>query len=134
MRGLPCGFSSQVIGYIFQFIFKTQQMPIAHCIITSDCHAGSDDLVESWARESGQPSEHMTINVISSTRQYGNRYAVMATLWLPSIWSSSDISSLQLGLARALTNHFSLDSGEVHVITRIVNSGMVIEQGEEAQW
>lgn len=109
-------------------------MPIANCIVTSDCRPDSNNLIDLWANESGQPAEHMTINIITGTKQFGNRYPVMATLWLPSIWSRSDISSLQLGLATALAKYFNLTSSEVHVITRIVKSGMVVEDGEEIQW
>lgn len=109
-------------------------MPIANCIVTSGCQPDSSNLIELWADESGHSPEHMTVNIILCTKQCGNRYPVMATLWLPSIWPESDISSLQLGLAAALAKHFGLTSSEVHVITQIVNSGMVVEEGVEIQW
>jgi len=109
-------------------------MPIANCIVTKDCQPDSSNLIELWASESGQSSEHMTVNIISSTQQFGNRYAIMATLWLPSIWSIADISYLQSGLAKALAMYFNLAPSEIHVITQIVNSGMVVEKGQEIQW
>jgi hypothetical protein len=109
-------------------------MPIANCIVRSDCPQGSSNLVELWADESGQPSEHMTINIIFSDEQIGNKYGVMATLLLPSIWPGNDISLLQIGLAKALAKHFNLSLSEVHVATSIVTSGMVVEEGEEIQW
>ena len=108
-------------------------MPIANCIVTSGCQHGSSKLIELWASESGQSSENMTINLITSTRQFGNRYSVMATLWLPSIWSTSEASSLQIGLAKALAEYFNLVPDEVHVITQLFDSGMVVEE-EEMQW
>ena len=109
-------------------------MQIANCIITSDCRESTSNLIELWARESGQSSEHMTINLIVSNRQLGNQYAVTATLFLPSIWSSSDVSLLQLGLAKALATHFKLALSEVHVITSIISPGMVVESGQEIKW
>lgn len=109
-------------------------MPIANCIVTSDCEESTSNLIELWASESGQSSEHMTINLMVSNRQLGNKYAVMATLFLPSMWSSSDISLLQLGLAKALATHFKLALSEVHVITNIVNAGLVVESGQEIKW
>ncbi len=109
-------------------------MPIANCIVTTDCQHNSFDLVELWAKESGQSSEHMTINITTSTHQYGNKYTIMATLWLPSIWSKSNISSLQLGLAKALAYYFNIAPSEIHVITQIVESGNVVEGGKEIQW
>ena len=109
-------------------------MPIANCIVASGCQQGSSDLVELWANESGQPSEHMTVNIIFSHDQVGAKYGVMATLSLPSIWSDAGISQLQLGLAKALATHFDLSLSEVHVVTSVVTSGLVVEEGEEVHW
>ncbi|SFG11376.1 hypothetical protein [Neptunomonas qingdaonensis] len=109
-------------------------MPIANCFVTSNSQQGTTNLVELWAEESGKSSEHMTINIMYSQQQIGNQYAVMANLLLPSIWSASDISSLQIGLARALAKYFSLNLSEVHVTTTIISSGRVVENGEEVHW
>lgn len=109
-------------------------MPIANCIVTSDCVAGTSELIELWARESGQSSEHMTVNISISNRQLGNNYRVMASLFIPSMWSSESISLLQIGLAKALAKHFELALSDVHVISNVVNSGSVVESGQEIQW
>ena len=112
-------------------------MPIANCIITSKCQNNSDsssNLIELWANESKMSLEHMTINILTSNEQLGNKYTIMANLLLPSIWSSSDISSLQLGLAKALSLYFNVSSKEVFVATSIVKSGMVVEAGKEVKW
>ena len=112
-------------------------MPIANCIITSKYQKNSDNssrLIELWASESKKPSEHMTINIITSNEQLGKQYHIMASLLLPSIWSGSDISSLQIGLAKALALHFNASLSEVFVATTIVNSGMVVEAGEQVEW
>ncbi len=109
-------------------------MPIANCIVTPHCQPGSGDLVERWASESGQSPEHMTVNIMTAVQQYGKEYHVMATLWLPSVWSDAGITSLQVGLARALAKHFDLALKEVHVMTRIVESGRVVEDGQEIHW
>jgi len=112
-------------------------MPIANCIITSKCQshsASSSNLIELWANESKISSEHMTINIITSNEQLGNKYAIMATLLLPSIWSKSDITSLQVGLAKALTVHYDAPLEDVFISTTIVNSGMVVESGKEVKW
>jgi len=109
-------------------------MPIANCVISSDCLPGVGDLIELWSRESGQSKEHMTVNLVTGTQQHGKKYAVMATLWLPSIWSKTEISSLQSGLARALATYHGIALSEVHVITQLVNSGMVVEEGNLMQW
>lgn len=112
-------------------------MPIANCIITNDCSRSADsskDLITLWANEADISSEHMTINITESEVQHGKKYAVMANLLLPSIWSRTDISKLQMGLAKALTLHFNVSLQEVLVSTSIVKSGMVVEEGEEIKW
>lgn len=109
-------------------------MPIANCIVTSECQKSEDDLIELWASESGQSPDHMTVNILTSTDQLGNKYSVMATLFLPSLWSDSSVSSLQIGLAKALAKYFNLSLGDVHIITHIVESGLVVESGQEEKW
>jgi len=112
-------------------------MPIANCIVTPKCQKRSDssiNLIELWSSESKISSEHMTINIITSSEQLGNKYTIMVTLLLPSIWSNSDISSLQMGLAKALTLHYNVSLEEVFILTNMVNSGMVVESGKEIKW
>ncbi|GAA0858913.1 hypothetical protein GCM10009114_30320 [Aliiglaciecola litoralis] len=91
-------------------------------------------MVELWAKESGIPSEHMTINIVTSTEQHGNKYKVMANLSLPSVWSDREVSLLQFGLAKALSHYYSLTLNDVHVVTTVIMSGRVVESGAEASW
>ena len=112
-------------------------MPIANCIVTPSCQKrldSSSDLIELWSSASNISSEHMTINIITSSEQLGNKYPLMVTLILPSIWSNADISSLQLGLAKAMSRYFNVNLEDVFISTNIVNSGMVVEAGKEVKW
>jgi len=109
-------------------------MSIANCIITADCHESEYSVIDCWASESGQSPEHMTVNVITSTQQFGKKYGAMATLFLPSLWSESAISSLQIGLARALAKTYGLSLNDVNVITSVVESGFVVDAGKEEKW
>ncbi|HEY5703207.1 MAG TPA: hypothetical protein VIV20_07030 [Gammaproteobacteria bacterium] len=76
----------------------------------------------------------MTVNIITSNQQLGNQYSVMANLLLPSIWTASDISAIQTGLARALAKSFNVALTQVHIVTNIVSSGLVVEEGQEMKW
>jgi hypothetical protein len=109
-------------------------MPIANCVITQQCSPGEGSLIALWAREAKVSAEHMTINIVTSCQQLGNKYKIMANLALPSMWTPADISSLQIGLAKALSTHFAVAINEVHVITNIVTSGLVVESGQEIKW
>ena len=109
-------------------------MPIVNCVITQECVPRSGNLIELWASESGMSPEHMTVNIITSSEQLGNKYKIMANLHLPSMWSASDISRLQLSLAKSLSHYFAVAISEVHVITNIVTSSRVVESGQEIKW
>jgi len=109
-------------------------LPIANCIVTQKCHPGEHSIIDLWANESGQSQDFMTVNIVTGSEQFGNRYGVMATLFLPSLWSGTAISQLQLGLAKALAKKFNLSLNDVHVITSIVESGLVVESGKEEKW
>ncbi|MFA3789771.1 hypothetical protein AB6T38_01495 [Aliiglaciecola sp. SL4] len=109
-------------------------MPIANCVISQECSQSAGSLIALWAQESEISPQHMTINIITSSEQLGSKYKIMANLALPSMWSTSDISLLQIGLAKALSKHFSVTINEVHVITNIITSGMVVESGQEIKW
>lgn len=109
-------------------------MPIANCIISKACPAGSGNIVQTWSKASGKSADEMTVNLITAQEQQGNAYKVLANLYLPSIWSESDISSLQLGLASALAEYFSISLDDILVITTVLDSGKVVESGKEITW
>jgi hypothetical protein len=112
-------------------------MPIANCLVKKGCYqkvSSSDSLIDLWAAESGLSSQQMTVNITQSSEQRGNAYNIMAVLYLPSLWSKQDINLLQTGLAYALTRYFNVDINTVHVITHILQSGMVVEHGEIVEW
>lgn len=114
-------------------------MPIANCFI-SPCHYvqgdNANDLIRLWVEHAGiqQAESEMTVNVLLINSQAGKKYSAMATLLLPPIWSNDDISSLQLGLAKAISQHYSLRLDQVFITTSIVNSGFVVENGREVTW
>ena len=112
-------------------------MPIANCIITSKCQLNLDqskNLIEIWANESKISPEQMTVNIVVSNEQHGKKYNIMANLLLASMWSYNDISSLQVGLAKALAQFFNVSLKSIHVTTSIINSGMVVEDGNVIEW
>jgi hypothetical protein len=111
-------------------------VPIANCFVRDDLttRAPAEGLTAIWAEESGIGDEDMTINVVAGTGQHGAPYAVMAFHYLPSLWSREDVCRLQVGLASALGRSLAVDPAEVQVITSIVESGHVVEDGETRDW
>ena len=107
-------------------------MPIANCFID----APPDDpeaIVRAWSDRSGIAADEMTVNVVHM-RQGGKRYAVMAWLYLPSLWSEEDVVMLSEGLAAALADVFHVQLSGVQVLTSVVTSGSVVEAGETLRW
>ena len=112
-------------------------MPIANCLISprvAEKIDAAETIVDLWSDYSGQSKEHMTLNLISSLAQAGAQFDAMAFLYLPSLWSEEAVSKLQIGLAKSLSEYFSVPLESVQVVTYIVNSGRVIEDGKQVEW
>jgi len=114
-------------------------MPIANCVISPDYRNKPDrskNLVLLWVQHSriSNAASEMTVNIICSSEQLGKKYMITANLMLPSVWSKVDVSSLQLGLAKALSEYYSLSLDQILVATSIINAGNVVEKGKEITW
>lgn len=66
--------------------------------------------------------------------QGGKRYAAMAWLYLPSLWTDEDVVALSEGLAAALADALDVEPTCVQVLTSIVPSGRVVDAGEVVHW
>jgi len=114
-------------------------MPIVNCTIAPDLECeikNNHDLIKRWSIESGFPegAKEMTINIVRSEAQYGNQYKIIANLFLPSLWSSDALRSLQCGLDIVLRRCFSLRPDEILIITHVIDSGLIVDKGEVVEW
>ncbi len=112
-------------------------MPIAHCILSHriDKHGqNSAELIERWGKCSGLDSSEMTVTIVQAEEQMGKQYGVICTLHLPNLWSPKQVSSLQVGLAKAISEQFGLEMTDVLVMTSLIESGFVVEGGKEVSW
>jgi hypothetical protein len=109
-------------------------MPIANCHILS-MPAGLDpgEIVAAWSRRSGIEPDEMTLDLVAVQRG-GKRYAAIAWLYLPSLWSDEAVSALSTGLAGALAEALNVEASSVQVLTSILTSGLVVEAGEIVHW
>jgi hypothetical protein len=109
-------------------------MPIANCFLARELEEfDAQAIVATWAQRSGIDAAEMTVNVVNG-KQGGKAYAVMAWLYLPSLWSEDDVRALGEGLAAALAEVLHIGASEVQVLTSIVTSGLVVEHGETLRW
>ena len=109
-------------------------MPIATCFVRSDVGPiDADRVVEVWSHSSGVADDEMTVNVLVG-EQGGKRYAVMASLTLPSLWGGEEVERLACGLSRALSDVAGVAAHSVVVTITVVESGSVIEDGRPVRW
>ena len=79
-------------------------MPIANCFfVSAKREPDAETIVAAWSERSGIDADEMTVNVVHAD-QGGKRYAVMAWLYLPSLWSDEARVALSEGLAAALAS------------------------------
>ena len=109
-------------------------MPIANCILKHSLRCDDKDVVELWSKTSQVSSQEMTLNLLNADEQFGKPYTIMATLYLPSAWPQDKRDALQTGLSAALSKGFDQPIERVHVITLIVESGYVVENGQLQHW
>ena len=111
-------------------------MPIAHCMMSQSVMESLSgvDLVALWGHYSEQSTEFMTVNILPVAKQFGQPYAVMATLYLPNLWPEGKVKRLQEGLAAAFVDALNMTAEQVHVLTQIVDSGRVVENGKVVEW
>jgi len=108
-------------------------MPVAHCIVSPaalDSAVHGSDPAKIWADLSNESIDSMTVSLIRREQQYGKAFPVMALLFMPPGTSEEKSMTLKLGLANALSSHFSLEVSEIYVVTRVVEAGQVIADGE----
>lgn len=109
-------------------------MPIANCLFTSEeANPHPETIVTAWSDRSGIDSVEMTVNVVQ-TRQGGRKYAVMAWLYLPSLWSEEEVVLISEGLAATLADVAHVELSSVQVLTSILTSGSVVEAGTTLRW
>jgi len=109
-------------------------MPIAELsVVQALAETDVSSLVAAWSAEAGVDDTHMTVNV-ASVVQVGVPKAVIARLYLPTLWSQAQVDALQVGLARACAEVFGVDADGVQVLTFLLPSGRVVEGGAVERW
>jgi hypothetical protein len=112
-------------------------MPVAICNLSPNLTLGDNapsEIIKQWGRYSGIDASEMTVTLLRAKQQAGKQYGAICTLQLPNIWSVSSVSKLQLGLAKAISEHYRLGASDVLVMTSYLDSGFVVEGGEEIHW
>ena len=111
-------------------------MPIANCYIKKEISGDADfqQLVAEWAKILQLSENDITLNLITDYKQFGQPYLVMVNLFLPSLWSETDIEKIQHTLSDLLQKHLKIDPGQIFIVTSIIESGHVLSEGKVERW
>ena len=111
-------------------------MPIANCFIKKELlkKPNKYQLVEDWVSSINVDVEDITLNLIAAFEQLGNNYKIMVQLYLPSLWTENNIKNIQVQLIRVLKNFFEVKEKDIFILTNIIKSGHVVENGQIIRW
>lgn len=111
-------------------------MPIANCYINDITITNKqlETLAKEWAETIEVDLKNICLSIIDVSQQAGQNYKVMVILFLPSIWDKTNIERIQLSLDKLLKKHLKLGVSDVFIITNIVQSGNVTENGNIVKW
>lgn len=111
-------------------------MPIAHCLV-NDIDIVPDQwerIVAELAAKAKLSVSDITLSIVTGIKQFGNPYKVMVNLYLPTLWNSVDIELIQKSLINALVSNLELPPEEIFIMTTLIDSGNVVENGKIVWW
>lgn len=111
-------------------------MPIANCFCKKKNLSKEklEEMVLEWSRIIGVNKKEVCINIINEYTQVGQKYSVFINLYLPTIWSKTNIKKIQLGLLKVISKYYNIEESEVFIVTSVVQSEHVIENGKIVKW
>ena len=95
---------------------------------------GYQQLVKEWAEALQISETDITLNVVMDHKQFGHQYPAMINLFLPSLWSETDIEKIQRTLSQLLQKHLKITSDQLFIMTSIIESGHVFSDGQMERW
>ena len=111
-------------------------MPIANCFIKDKKVTQQElqQLAKKWASVVEVDVKDICLTFIPDCIQAGQQYKVLINLYLPSLWSENQVNHIQKSLLRILCEFLKVEASEVFIMTSIILSGHVIENGEVVKW
>jgi hypothetical protein len=112
-------------------------MPIANCFLTKKndlLTAKGEEIITVWAQAINVDPSDITMNWITNFHQFGRSYAILVNLYLPTLWSERDIHAIQRSLQKTLTQLLAIEETEIFILTSLIQSGHVVENGNAVLW
>lgn len=111
-------------------------MPIATCFLKNKSIDPEElqKLIKEWAAIIRVDQKDICVNIITDFLQSGQNYALLIHLYLPSLWEEEKIVKIQTSLLELFCHYLDLKIPDVFIMTSIIQSGHVVENGEIVRW
>lgn len=111
-------------------------MPIATCFIKNNKISKQqwDTLSAEWAQRIGVDVKDICLTMVTGFIQSGQTYEALVQLSLPSLWAKEDIKTIQMELLSLLSELLKVSSDQIFILTTIIQSGHVVENGKVVKW
>jgi hypothetical protein len=110
-------------------------MPIATCFLNPKIDINQiSGLVTEWAGILEVEERDICINVITNFHQFGRDYEILVHLSLPSVWKEREIREIQTSLLGLLSRYCRVAPEKIFIMTNIIHSGHVVDDGEIVTW
>ena len=121
---------------IYIYAINKINMPIAICNIKNKAIDREilEPLVSKWADKIGVNISDVSITFVPNCIQFGQQYDILCNLYLPSLWEKENVKLIQNELLVALVDAFKIQPEDIFIITNIVQSGNVMENGQIVEW
>lgn len=110
-------------------------MPVAVCycktLISTD---DLEKIVDDWAELTGVSREEVSITIVNDFIRAGKQYSVVANLFLPSLWKKNEVIMIEKGFLKLLSKYMQIKKEEVFIMTIILPSQHVIDNGDVVSW
>lgn len=111
-------------------------MPIATCFLKNKKADKNtlDVIANEWSTAINVDVKDISITFVQDYYQAGQNYSALVYLYLPSLWSEKSINNIQTELINLLVKHLNISHDRILIITSIVQSGHVVENGGIVTW
>jgi hypothetical protein len=111
-------------------------MPIANCFTKNKQSSQQEiqEVAEKWAEQIKVDVKDICLTFIPKCNQGGQQYEVLVNLYLPSLWDQDNIKLIQKSLVNILSDFHNTEASEIFIMTSIIQSGHVVENGEIVEW
>jgi hypothetical protein len=111
-------------------------MPIAICYTNENIidNLSLQQLIAEWATLIQVDTKDIHVSMVYPQLQSGQTYKLLAHVFLPTLWTYEEVNNIQLSFHRLLMKYGGLLPADIFIITTLVPSAQVVENGSLVTW